>query len=137
MTPCPCREELLRFLDGCLDEANSRIIEQHVEACPSCTAALERLTSGDSRLPFPLVAPADPAAPSPGSSGAPPSARASSSPRINPAAKARRRPASADPCGSFARATSKLIGSCTMTSLSSPSASCSCFSKARSLVCSR
>jgi hypothetical protein len=77
MRPCPRRDEPLDYLDGCLDEAGSQLIEQHVESCPGCTAALEQLTSGDSDLPFPLVASADTEEPSRGWSDHPASGPAS------------------------------------------------------------
>lgn len=36
-----CRTELVAFLDGALTPAVARVIEQHVEGCPSCRIALE------------------------------------------------------------------------------------------------
>src|SRR5262245_60938641 len=43
MTPCPDRHVLEQFGQGSLGEADSRRVEQHVETCPACQEALERL----------------------------------------------------------------------------------------------
>jgi WD40 repeat protein len=43
MTSCPSEEQLRWFLDKRLDDDQCAELETHVEACPACQAALERL----------------------------------------------------------------------------------------------
>jgi WD40 repeat protein len=43
MKPCPSYERLLRFLDDVTHGAGRSEIEAHVESCPDCQAALQRL----------------------------------------------------------------------------------------------
>ena len=44
MSPCPSRQRLRDYLDERLSGEKSLAVEAHVEGCPPCQAALERLT---------------------------------------------------------------------------------------------
>jgi hypothetical protein len=51
MGPCErCRENLLEYLYGLLDDEETRLLEEHLPACADCQAALEKAKAGQALL---------------------------------------------------------------------------------------
>src|SRR5262245_15911439 len=56
MGPCPTTETLGRLLQGLLDEPEATTVAEHVETCPTCREALDRLSDPTCAVPLPRVA---------------------------------------------------------------------------------
>lgn len=50
MPDCPCEQQLMAFHVGTLAEAEVERVAEHLEACPQCEAAVERLDAGGDPL---------------------------------------------------------------------------------------